>query len=60
MGYHARQLQQALLQRFRIFTVERNIGDADIVRATVAVSTTTAELDRLVAALTVLSRETDA
>ncbi|AQR69195.1 hypothetical protein BZG29_13230 [Janthinobacterium sp. LM6] len=59
-GMSARQLQQALLQRFGIFTVERNIGDTDIVRATVAVTTTTAELDRLVAALTVLSREANA
>ena len=56
----ARQLQQALLQRFEVFTVQRNIGDTDIVRATVAVTTTTAELDRLVAALTELSRETNA
>ena len=59
-GMDARALQQALLQRFGIFTVERNIGDADVVRATVAITTTTAELDRLVAALTALSRETNA
>ena len=58
-GMEARDLQQALLQRFGVFTVQRNIGDADIVRATVAITTTTAELDRLVAALTVLSRETN-
>ncbi|MDO8046971.1 aminotransferase class V-fold PLP-dependent enzyme [Janthinobacterium sp. SUN211] len=58
-GMSARQLQQALLQRFGIFTVERNIGDTDIVRATVAITTQTSELDQLVAALTVLSRETD-
>lgn len=59
-GMDARALQQALLQRFGIFTVERNIGDTDVVRATVAITTTTAELDRLVAALTALSRETNA
>ncbi|OEZ97899.1 isopenicillin N epimerase [Janthinobacterium sp. HH107] len=59
-GMSARDLQQALLERFGIFTVQRNIGDADIVRATVAVTTTTAELDRLVAALTVLSSEANA
>lgn len=59
-GMDARALQQALLQRFGIFTVERNIGDTDVVRATVATTTTTAELDRLVAALTALSRETNA
>ena len=58
-GMSARDLQQALLQRFGVFTVQRNIGDTDIVRATVAITTTTAELDRLVAALTVLSRETN-
>ncbi|PIF08343.1 aminotransferase class V-fold PLP-dependent enzyme [Janthinobacterium sp. 13] len=59
-GMSARQLQQALLQRFGIFTVERNIGDTDIVRATVAITTQTSELDQLVAALTVLSSETNA
>ncbi len=58
-GMEARDLQQTLLQRFGVFTVQRNIGDTDIVRATVAITTTTAELDRLVAALTVLSRETN-
>lgn len=58
-GMSARDLQQALLQRFGVFTVQRNIGDTDIVRATVAITTTTAELDRLVAALMVLSRETN-
>lgn len=56
-GMSARELQQALLQRFGVFTVQRNIGDADVVRATVAITTTTGELDRLVAALTVLSSE---
>ena len=56
-GMDARALQQALLQRFGVFTVQRNIGDMDVVRATVAVTTTTAELDQLVAALTVLSSE---
>ncbi|MDQ4629338.1 aminotransferase class V-fold PLP-dependent enzyme [Janthinobacterium lividum] len=58
-GMRARELQQVLLHRFGVFTVERNIGDTDIVRATVAITTTTGELDRLVAALTALSRETD-
>ncbi|MBV7535417.1 aminotransferase class V-fold PLP-dependent enzyme [Duganella sp. sic0402] len=55
-GMHARELQQALLNRFNIFTVERNIGYTDIVRATVALTTTTEELDQLVAALTVLTQ----
>lgn len=53
-GMSARQLQQALLQRFQVFTVERNIIHADVVRATVAITTTTQELDRLLAALAVL------
>lgn len=56
-GMSARQLQQALLQRFGLFTVERNAGHIDVVRATVAITTTTAELDRLVAALAVLAAE---
>ena len=56
-GMDARALQQALLHRFGVFTVQRDIGDMDVVRATVAVTTTTAELDQLVAALTVLSSE---
>ena len=56
-GMSARELQQALLQRFGVFTVQRNIGDTDVVRATVAATTTTGELDQLVAALTVLSSE---
>lgn len=56
-GMSARELQQALLQRFGVFTVQRNIGDTDVVRATVAITTTTSELDQLVAALTVLSSE---
>ncbi|MDN2672294.1 aminotransferase class V-fold PLP-dependent enzyme [Janthinobacterium sp. SUN026] len=59
-GMSSRQLQQTLLQRFGIFTVERNIGDTDVVRATVAITTQTSELDQLVAALTVLSSETNA
>ncbi|WP_215409508.1 aminotransferase class V-fold PLP-dependent enzyme [Janthinobacterium sp. JC611] len=59
-GMDARALQQALLQRFGIFTVERNIGDTDVVRATLAITTQTSELDQLVAALTVLSSETNA
>jgi isopenicillin-N epimerase len=54
-GMSARELQQALLNRFNIFTVERNIGHSNIVRATVALSTTTEELDQLVAALTALT-----
>ncbi|KAB0324751.1 aminotransferase class V-fold PLP-dependent enzyme [Janthinobacterium sp. PLB04] len=58
-GMRARELQQVLLHRFGVFTVERNIGDTDVVRATVAITTTIGELDRLVAALTALSRETD-
>lgn len=56
-GMEARALQQALLNRFGVFTVQRNIGDIDVVRATVAVTTTTAELDRLVAALAALAAE---
>ena len=56
-GMSARQLQQALLQRFGLFTVERNAGHIDVVRATVAITTTTGELDRLVAALAVLGGE---
>ncbi|MDN2676779.1 aminotransferase class V-fold PLP-dependent enzyme [Janthinobacterium sp. SUN033] len=59
-GMSSRQMQQTLLQRFGIFTVERNIGDTDVVRATVAITTQTSELDQLVAALTVLSSETNA
>ena len=53
-------MQQTLLHRFGIFTVQRNVGDTDIVRATVAVTTQTSELDQLVAALTVLSSEANA
>lgn len=56
-GMSARELQQALLNRFNLFTVERNVGAADVVRVTVALTTTTEELDQLVAALTVLTRE---
>ncbi|WP_426076663.1 aminotransferase class V-fold PLP-dependent enzyme [Janthinobacterium sp. PSPC3-1] len=56
-GMSARQLQQALLQRFGLFTVERNAGHIDVVRATVAITTTTEELDRLLAALAVLGAE---
>lgn len=56
-GMSARALQQALLNRFNIFTVERNIGYTDLVRATVALTTTTEELDQLVTALTVLTGE---
>jgi selenocysteine lyase/cysteine desulfurase len=54
-GMSAQELQQALLKRFGIFTVARNIGHADIVRATVALTTTTVELDRFVLALQELS-----
>ncbi|WP_308920511.1 aminotransferase class V-fold PLP-dependent enzyme [Janthinobacterium sp. J1-1] len=56
-GLDARTLQQALLQRFGVFTVQRNAGHIDVVRATVAITTTTEELDRLVAALAVLGAE---
>lgn len=56
-GMTAQQLQQALQQRFGIFTVARNIGYTDVLRATVATTTTTSDLDQLVAALTVLAGE---
>ena len=56
-GMSARELQQALLKRYGVFTVERNIGATNIVRATVAITTSTGELDQLVAALSELSRE---
>ncbi|WP_432379346.1 aminotransferase class V-fold PLP-dependent enzyme [Duganella sp. P38] len=56
-GMSARELQQALLNRFNLFTVERNVGASDVVRVTVALTTTTEELDQLVAALMVLTRE---
>lgn len=56
-GMSARELQQALLNRYKLFTVERNIGYTDVVRATVALTTTTEELDQLVAALTELAQE---
>ena len=56
-GMQARALQQALLNRFGVFTVQRNIGDIDVVRATVAITTTAEELDRLVAALAILGSE---
>ena len=56
-GLDARTLQQALLQRFGVFAVQRNAGHIDVVRATVAITTTTEELDRLVAALAVLGAE---
>lgn len=56
-GMDARALQQALLQRFGVFTVQRNIGETDVVRATLAITTTTDELDRLVAALAILGSE---
>jgi selenocysteine lyase/cysteine desulfurase len=56
-GISARDLQQTLLNRFGIFTVERNVGYTDVVRATVALTTTTDELDQLATALAVLSQE---
>lgn len=56
-GMSGRELQQALLQRFGIFTVERLVGDTAIVRATVAITTQTSELDQLVSALTELAGE---
>jgi len=58
-GMSARQVQAALLERFKVFTVERSVGYGDVVRATVAISTETGELDRLVAALTVLAHEAE-
>jgi len=56
-GMTAQELHQALLQRFRIFTVARNIGYTDVLRATVATTTSTDELDQLVAALMMLTSE---
>jgi isopenicillin-N epimerase len=56
-GMRARDVQAALLERFGVFTVERPVGDASLVRATVALTTTVEELDRLVEGLTVLTRE---
>lgn len=56
-GMQAGQVQAALLARFGVFTVERHIGYTGVVRATVALTTTTGELDRLVEGLTVLARE---
>lgn len=56
-GMDARELQKALLERFGVFTVERSVVHASVVRATVAITTTTSELDRLVEGLTVLARE---
>lgn len=56
-GMTAQELQQALLQRFGIFTVARNIGYTDVLRATVATTTTTSDLDQMVAALTALTSE---
>ena len=57
IGMSARELQQTLLHRFGLFTVERNVGYTEIVRATVAITTRTSELDQLVAALTALACE---
>jgi selenocysteine lyase/cysteine desulfurase len=56
-GMGAQELQQVLLQRFGIFTIARSIGHRDIVRATVAMTTTKEELDQFVDALTALSHQ---
>lgn len=56
-GMDGNALQQALLQRFGIFTVARAVGETPIVRATVALTTRTAELDQLVTALRTLAAE---
>jgi len=56
-GMRARDVQAALLERFGVFTVERSVVTASVVRATVAITTGTSELDRLVEGLTVLARE---
>ena len=50
-GYSAPQLQQTLMERFGIFTVVRDIGHAEIVRATLTLTTTIEELDAFVGAL---------
>lgn len=56
-GMEAGEVQAALLSRFNVFTVERHVGYTSVVRATVALTTTTQELDRLVEGLSVLARE---
>lgn len=56
-GMSARDVQAALLNRFGVFTVERQVGDISMVRATVALTTEPRELDRLVEGLTVLTRK---
>lgn len=56
-GMSGRDLQQALHRRFNIFTVERDIVHTAVVRVTVAVTTRTSELDRLVVAVTELAGE---
>jgi len=56
-GMEAQELQQALLHRFGIFTIARSIGHRDIVRATVAMTTTIDELNQFVDALTALSQQ---
>ena len=56
-GMPAREVQAALMERFGVFTVERHVGNTSVVRVTVALTTTTGELDRLVAALDVLARK---
>jgi len=55
-GFSARQLQQTLMERFSIFTVARDIGHDEIVRATLALTTAIEELDTFVAALRELGR----
>jgi isopenicillin-N epimerase len=54
-GMTAQELQQALLQRFGIFTVARSIGHGEIVRATVAITSRIDELDQFILALTTLA-----
>lgn len=56
-GMETDEVQAALLSRFDVFTVERHVGYTSVVRATVALTTTTQELDRLVEGLTALARE---
>lgn len=56
-GLTAQQLQHALMTRFGIFTVARTVGDIEVVRATVAVTTSSAQLDRFVDALATLAAQ---
>ena len=55
-GMEPAALQKTLLEQYGIFTVARGIVHCDIVRATVALTTTWDELDKFVAALRDLSR----